>query len=498
MHAPAEVPTNSQTHNELWKARSLELSPVYSTSKGGRAASFRRAIVAAEALADLVTITLSVALAYRATYDLWLGRHIYYPARTVLGLAFALSVVMILMLDRAGAYGRGNSLLRVRETEQVLRVCFEAFCVAFVATLFSRFLFSRWLLLLSLILVPLALFVQKTLVYLLVRALHSRGYGIEKVLIYGSGATGRRVFSVLKRSPKLGLDPVAFIDDDPGKVGSTVFEMAYDRRRCAPVVQGPVSKALLAHYGADLVIVAIPSIGRDSFMNTVDEALGANVRVSYVPSQFLHSDPVVDYQDFDGVFLASFGNSAQKMIYDSLKRAGDVAGALLLTILGAPFLLFLAFFIRVDSPGPALFRQQRVGLNGRLFQMYKFRTMYSGVSPYEFSPQSPDDPRITRVGRFLRRTSLDEAPQLLNVLQGSMSLVGPRPEMSFIVQGYSNQHRQRLCVKPGLTGLWQLSGDRAFLIHENLEYDLYYIQHRNVFMDLAILLHTSIFAMRGI
>jgi len=120
------------------------------------------------------------------------------------------------------------------------------------------------------------------------------------------------------------------------------------------------------------------------------------------------------------------------------------------------------------------------------------------VPQYEFSPQSPNDPRITRVGRFLRRTSLDELPQLLNVLQGSMSLVGPRPEMPFIVESYSDKHRQRLCIKPGLTGLWQLSGDRAFLIHENLEYDLYYIQNRNVFMDLAILLHTSIFATRGI
>jgi lipopolysaccharide/colanic/teichoic acid biosynthesis glycosyltransferase len=102
------------------------------------------------------------------------------------------------------------------------------------------------------------------------------------------------------------------------------------------------------------------------------------------------------------------------------------------------------------------------------------------------------------VGRFLRKTSFDELPQLLNVLQGSMSLVGPRPEMPFIVEQYTERHRRRLQVKPGLTGLWQLSGDRAFLIHENIEYDLYYIQHRNFFMDLAVLLHTAIFAMRGI
>jgi lipopolysaccharide/colanic/teichoic acid biosynthesis glycosyltransferase len=124
--------------------------------------------------------------------------------------------------------------------------------------------------------------------------------------------------------------------------------------------------------------------------------------------------------------------------------------------------------------------------------------MYVDAASYAYSPRVPDDPRITSLGRFLRRTSLDELPQLINVLVGDMALVGPRPEMPFIVEEYTDQHRQRLQVKPGITGLWQLSGDRAYLIHENIEYDLYYIQHRNFFLDVAILLHTILFAMRGI
>jgi lipopolysaccharide/colanic/teichoic acid biosynthesis glycosyltransferase len=167
-------------------------------------------------------------------------------------------------------------------------------------------------------------------------------------------------------------------------------------------------------------------------------------------------------------------------------------------VLGAPIFLLLALVIRIDSDGPVLFRQERVGKSGRRFWMYKFRTMQAAAAPYDYSPLSADDPRITRLGRFLRRTSLDELPQLLNVVQGSMSLVGPRPEMPFIVEQYTPAQRQRLQVKPGITGLWQLSGDRAFLIHENIEYDLYYIRHCNFFMDLAILLHTTVFAMRGI
>ncbi len=459
---------------------------------------FRRAVVACEAVADVLTIILAVLLGYVIYSSFSLGRHIHYPTHAVLGLAFAFAVIMVLMLDRIGAYRRGNSLLRVRETEQVLRVSAQAFLIALAVSFFSSVLFSRWLLVLCLTLVPLALFIQKTLVYLLIRALHSRGFGIERVLIYGAGATGRRVFSVLARSPKLGLEPVAFVDDEPVKAGATVFEMGYERRRSARVLPGPISSELIAHNEVDLLIVAIPSIGRDRFLSTVEQAFKANARMSFVPSHFLPSDPWVDYQDLDGVLLASFGKSKRRIAYELMKRVCDFAGSLALLVLGAPLFAILAVLIKLDSSGPVLFEQERVGQNGKLFKMFKFRTMRLSAAPYDYSPCAPEDPRITRVGRFLRRTSLDELPQLVNVLQGKMSLVGPRPEMPFIVEQYSDGHRQRLQVKPGLTGLWQLSGDRAFLIHENVEYDLYYIQHRNFFMDLAILLHTSIFAMRGI
>jgi len=142
--------------------------------------------------------------------------------------------------------------------------------------------------------------------------------------------------------------------------------------------------------------------------------------------------------------------------------------------------------------------QQRVGQKGKLFMLYKLRTMHIDAPPYAYSPKTSADPRITSLGQFLRRTSLDELPQLLNVIKGEMSLVGPRPEMPFIVEQYNWLQRQRLQVKPGITGLWQLSADRNFLMHENIEYDLYYIRNRNFSMDLAILLHTFVFAARGV
>jgi exopolysaccharide biosynthesis polyprenyl glycosylphosphotransferase len=476
----------------------IDLRIVTTTKTPRTNGPFRRTILACEVAADLFIIVLSIIFGYSAYYHLALGRHIHYGTQTVFAAAFGFAIVMVLMLDRAGAYSRGNSLLRVRETEQVLRVSAQAFLVALAISFSSGFLFSRWLLVFCFTLVPLALFAEKTCMYLLVSALHARGLGNERVLIYGAGNTGRRVFSTLRRSPRLGFEPVLFIDDDPDKVGTTIFEMGYERRRCAPVMKGPVCKELLNEYQIDSIIVAAPSIGREHFVKVVNEAFDAGVRLSFVPSHFLASDSLVDYQDIDGVLLASFGKSTKKTGYELIKRCIDIVVATTCLIVGSPVFLLLATMVRLDSPGPAFFKQKRVGQGGTLFEMYKLRSMHVDTPSSDYSPQTQSDTRITRFGRFLRRTSLDELPQLLNVLKGNMSLVGPRPEMPFIVQEYGYKERQRLQVKPGLTGLWQLSGDRAFLIHENIEYDLYYIQHRNLFMDLAVLLHTSIFAMRGI
>ena len=154
--------------------------------------------------------------------------------------------------------------------------------------------------------------------------------------------------------------------------------------------------------------------------------------------------------------------------------------------------------IRREDGGPVFFAHERVGLDGRPFTMYKFRTMKTDAEPFSESPRDTSDSRITLIGRWLRKTSLDEFPQFVNVLRGDMSIVGPRPEMKYIVDGYTEQQRERLKAKPGITGLWQLSGDRNRPIHENIEYDLYYLEHRSVSLDLIIIAETVFFAARGI
>ena len=180
------------------------------------------------------------------------------------------------------------------------------------------------------------------------------------------------------------------------------------------------------------------------------------------------------------------------------KRGVDLVVATSLLIACLPLMFAVALLIRCDSRGPVFIRQRRIGKGGRPFHMWKFRSMQQGVPLYQRSPTSDKDPRLTRVGRALRRFSIDELPQLFNVLAGEMSLVGPRPEMPYVVAQYTSFEQLRLNALPGLTGLWQISPARAMPIHHNVELDLFYIARRNVFLDLAILLRTVTAVCRGL
>jgi exopolysaccharide biosynthesis polyprenyl glycosylphosphotransferase len=451
-----------------------------------------------ERIADLVAVMSATALAYLTYELLQIGRHIHYSTGSVFMTALGFSVVFVLMLDHDGAYAKANSLLRIRETERVLRVSTQAFGVVFPVSFFVLHPFARWVVVLALVLVPLLLVVEKQFAFLVLRNLHKRGYGLQNVLVYGAGFTGHRVFSALVRSPRLGLNPVAVLDDDKTLAGQRIYAHGYKRERSVPVISGPLTSSLLRECGVGLVVFAIPSLSQERLKELAVEVFAAQASFAFVPQLSCSSETPNKYVDFDGVLIASMRQPASKLAYEIAKRLFDVGAALALLVFTAPLWAAIAAAIRLDSKGPIFFRQQRVGKGGKRFELYKFRSMQVNAPKYGFHPTESNDPRLTRAGRWLRKTSLDELPQLFNILKGNMSLVGPRPEMPFIVEHYTEQHNERLKVIPGLTGLWQLSADRAFLIHENIQYDLYYISNRNFFMDLAILLHTAVFAMKGV
>lgn len=173
-----------------------------------------------------------------------------------------------------------------------------------------------------------------------------------------------------------------------------------------------------------------------------------------------------------------------------IKTLGDYFIASILFIMTFPLWLLIMIWIKLDTPGPVLFRQHRAGLKGKPFVIYKFRSMYREVQPEAPTPLTPQDLRITTVGRIIRRFGLDELPQLINVLKGEMSMVGPRPEMLFIVKGYNAIEKKRLLVKPGITGLWQIIGRKDKPIHDDLALDMFYIKKYSFSWDLFILFET--------
>jgi exopolysaccharide biosynthesis polyprenyl glycosylphosphotransferase len=417
---------------------------------------------------------------------------------TVFLCAAGLALLFVFLLDRYGGYRPSLSLLAIRETERVLRVTLQAFLIALLAAYFCAVPVSRLAFSLALVTVPLFLTLEKWEMHRLLCRLRGKGCGSRRAVILGTGPPARRIYSALVRSPKFGVDPVAFVDDGPQNGATEIFDPAYPGRHSARVVPGPLCPELLRRLDASVLVIATSAMDRELMLLTNAKLSEAGVSIYFAPADFLEPGYWVDYAELDGIMLAHLSRGTNRVLYDVGKRALDIFTAAVMLLPLAVLAPLIALLVTSTSAGPVFFRQYRVGKAGRRFTIYKFRTMYQDAPHYEVSPGAGDDPRVTPVGRFLRHTSLDELPQLMNVLLGHMSLVGPRPEMPFIAEQYTPIQRQRLSVKPGITGLWQISPTRAFPIHENMEYDLYYVRHRSLFMDVAILLHTLLFAARGV
>ena len=440
---------------------------------------FWRAVFIVEVSADFLTCGAAVIMAY--SLQLHFRGHFQLTVQKVLagGMLHGIFAVLLLLWD--GAYGGGSSLLRVRETESATRTSIQSLLLLFLASFLLGFNFPNTAFLICLGLTPALLIVQKQLLASMVRILQTKGYGIDRVVIY---------------SPQLGFNPVAVVGEDTVEASDCIFELRYRRCQSVLVQAGPITVALLKSLRCSLLIVAMPHAPAETVADVIDIADQAGATIAFLPSLATGGG------QWAGVIgdcpqTASPVESTDPWHYALAKRGIDIAVSSLLIVLLSPFLALIAFLIRMSLPGPALFVQKRVGRNGELFDMYKFRSMYMSALAYEVSPTHSSDPRITSLGRFLRRMSLDELPQLMNVFLGKMLLVGPRPEMPFIVERYTVEQRRRLELLPGITGLWQLSADRAFPIHENMEYNLSYRRNRNFFVDVAILIHTAVFAARG-
>jgi exopolysaccharide biosynthesis polyprenyl glycosylphosphotransferase len=473
------------------------VAPVRKESQATSREQFKNSLAFAETVADFVTCTLGILASYFLCTCLGFGPEFEHPLRQVIALGTVLGLLVIFLQRRDGAYRMDGGLLQIRETERAIRIPAESLTLLLIIS-WALKLNSSWLIfLIAAVVIPILLIVQKQWLFAVVRGLQQCEGGADRVIVYGAGATGRNVVSTLLHSPRLGLLPVGVIEDCPSRNVGRMLVMGYRNRGSVPVRPGPLTPALLSSLQADLLLLAAQNLSPEQLSAATYAAKQAGLDVAVLSGSAVQDPQLADSFDIDGLHFASLKERPEAWPYTVAKRIADLVLSSVLLVVFAPFLFLIAMLIRFDSPGPALFVQKRVGRNGTIFDMYKFRSMYTLTPKYDLSPTTSKDPRITRIGRILRRASLDELPQLINVFWGNMSLVGPRPEMPFIVERYNDQQRKRLEVTPGITGLWQLSADRAFPIHQNLQYDFYYIRNRNFAMDAAILVHTLFFAMSG-
>ncbi|MCE5218876.1 sugar transferase [bacterium] len=314
-------------------------------------------------------------------------------------------------------------------------------------------------------------------------SLQRRGAATARALVLGCGDLAQVVAQRISAHHLLGYELVGLVSVGNGKAGAAPEGLD---------VLGDVSELpeLVVKYHIDEVLVAQPDISPGILMTAIQACEDKLIEFHIVagPLQVLTEN--AEISGLGEMPVVALPPQRFLPWQRAFKRLLDSVCSVLLLILLAPLMLVLAWLVRRETGAAALFRQERIGYRGKAFTMFKFRTMSPSTPAYAEAPKAADDQRITPLGQWLRRTSLDELPQLFNVLRGEMSLVGPRPEMAFIVAQYEPWQRRRLDAKPGITGLWQILGRKDLPLRDNLEYDFYYLRNWSIWLDLTILLRT--------
>jgi exopolysaccharide biosynthesis polyprenyl glycosylphosphotransferase len=317
------------------------------------------------------------------------------------------------------------------------------------------------------------------------------------VLIVGGGEGGQQLAEEIARRPWAGVRVVGYTCDEVVPNGTMP--------RLGTVDETP---QIVATQHIDEVVINLPSSYSKRITRLSLELQQYPVMVHMVPAVLDLAFARTPTQALGGIPLISLRESALNESQRMIKRLFDIFASLVLLFILSPVMIALAIIIKVESPGPVFFKQDRIGEHGRRFKMIKFRSMYQDADKrwQEVAERDEEghiihkrsnDPRVTRIGRWIRRTSIDELPQLFNVLRGEMSLVGPRPEMPYIATEYEPWQWQRFRVPPGITGWWQVNGRSDKPMHLHTEEDLYYIQNYSLLLDIIILFKTVGVVWRG-
>jgi putative colanic acid biosysnthesis UDP-glucose lipid carrier transferase len=420
-------------------------------------------------------------------------------------LAVTTFFLTLMVFQGAGLYRpwRGVEFLRL-----VRRLCFAWIVVVGLvvglgfltktSTMFSRMVIGSWILL-----VPSVQLGLRLLVDLGLKWLRARGSNSRTVVIAGAGDLGQRLGRNIIKSPWLGMRLIGFFDDY-----LTDTTVRLEPGGAAYPNLGNLDNMLdhVKEHNIDMVYLALPMRAEERLRQAVEGLQDTTVSVYFAPDIFIFSLLGACLTDLRGVPLISLWESPFYGVNSWLKRAEDLFLASLFLLACCPLMLIIALGVKFSSPGPVFFKQRRYGLDGKEILIYKFRTMkVCGDGSENFLLTKRNDPRVTRFGAFLRRTSLDELPQLFNVLQGSMSIIGPRPHP----EGHHERFRQhvplymlRHKIKPGLTGWAQVNGLRGVGMDElekmegRVTYDLEYLTNWSLWLDIKILFQTVLIIFR--
>ncbi len=408
-------------------------------------------------------------------------------------LGLVASLVWPVALRVMGLYGSQRRQAFLELFRQLVTVAVIAVLVESAAAFLTRAPVPRWLPLACSLSQFGAIALARVGVYGFLRSIRRTGHNQRNVLIAGSGRRAAYVDEIIARHPAWGLEVVGFIDDREGQHRPEIpFDRLFDLEEMGKLLRSEV---------IDEVIVACPRSKLDDFLPIVDQATAAGVPITLLSDIFGDLLPAPRVKRFGSLPALSFAPVHHEPAGLAVKRLVDILGASVGLLFTSPIIAAACAAIWLTSPGPVLFRQIRCSLNGRQFTMPKLRTMVvdSDSQKTELDELNEmdgpvfkikDDPRITPVGRFLRRYSLDELPQLWSVLRGDMSLVGPRPPVPGEVAEYRTFERRRLSMRPGLTCLWQVSGRNEIGFEDWVRLDLEYIDTWSLTGDFRILART--------
>lgn len=363
--------------------------------------------------------------------------------------------------------------------------------IVLAATFLRRdYSYSRFTLAATFILAIPALSFSRWLILSWIRAWRRKSGEAKAAVIWGAGETGQLLLRKIQDQPDLGYRVIGFLDDDPAKKGQTVGDLS---------VLGGSEKLAELRSRVAAVFVAFAQLDASRVVNLIDRYDELEFKI--VPSLLEIITEPLSFREFKDIPLITVRESSDLGSYPMVKRLIDLFLASLLVVILSPLFVLIGLAIVIGSPGPVFYRQVRVGKGRRQFFCHKFRTMVRGADQMKDSLRHldeadgpyfkiSDDPRVTGVGRLLRRLCLDELPQLFNVVKGDMSLVGPRPPLPSEVAEYPEWATKRFSVRPGMTGLWQVSGRHELHFQKALRLDLYYARHKSFWLDFGIIFKT--------